>query len=174
MDRKPEPGEDSWAELREAQLMALALPKTGMAVTIDIGEALNIHPKNKQEVGRRLALNAEKIAYGMNVVNSGPIFKSMKIDGRDVELNFDHIGSGLMAKGGDLRGFAVAGADRKFYWARARIAGNQVILRSDKVPHPVAVRYGWAANPDCNLYNKEGLPASPFRTDRWPGITQKK
>ena len=174
MDRKPEPGEDSWAELREAQLMALALPKTGMAVTIDIGEALNIHPKNKQEVGRRLALNAEKIAYGMNVVNSGPIFKSMKIDGMDVELNFDHIGSGLMAKGGDLRGFAVAGIDRKFYWARARIAGNQVILRSDKVPHPVAVRYGWAANPDCNLYNKEGLPASPFRTDSWPGITQKK
>ncbi len=174
LDRKPDPGDDSWAELRDAQLQALALPRTGMAVTIDIGEALNIHPKNKQEVGRRLALNAEKIAYGMNVVSSGPIFKSMKIDGKDVELNFDYIGSGLLAKGGELRGFAVAGADRKFYWARARIAGNQVILRSDKVPHPVAVRYGWASNPDCNLYNKEGLPASPFRTDDWPGITQGK
>ncbi len=174
LDRKPDPGEDSWAELREAQLQALALPKTGMAVTIDIGEALDIHPKNKQEVGRRLALIAEKMAYGLKVVDSGPIFKSMKIDGKDVELNFDHIGSGLMAKGGTLRGFAVAGADKKFYWARARIAGNQVILRSDKVPHPVAVRYGWASNPDCNLYNKEGLPASPFRTDEWPGITQKK
>ncbi len=83
------------------------------------------------------------------------------------------IGSGLMAKGGDLRGFAVAGADKKFYWAKARIAGNQVILRSDKVPHPVAVRYGWASNPDCNLYNKDGLPTSPFRTDSWRGITQR-
>jgi len=174
LDEKPDPGEDAWAELREAQLQALILPNTGMAVAVDIGEALNIHPKNKQEVGRRLALNAEKIAYGMEVVNSGPIFKSMKIDGRDVDLNFDHTGSGLMAKGGDLRGFAVAGEDKKFYWAKARIAGSQVILRSDKVTHPVAVRYGWASNPDCNLYNKDGLPASPLRTDDWPGITRRK
>lgn len=174
LDEEPEPGDNDWAELREAQLMALALPKTGMAVAIDIGEALNIHPKNKQEVGRRLALNAEKIAYGMDVVNSGPIFKSMKIDGKDVEISFDHTGSGLMIKGGDLRGFAVAGEDRKFYWAKARIAGGWVLLRSDKVPHPVAVRYGWASNPNCNLYNKDGLPASPFRTDDWPGITQEK
>ena len=173
LDEKSDPGEDAWAELREAQLQALVLPNTGMAVAIDIGEALDIHPKNKQDVGLRLALNAEKIAYGMDVVNSGPIFKSMKIDGKDVDLKFDHIGSGLMAKGGDLRGFAVAGADKKFYWAKARIAGNQVILRSDKVPHPVAVRYGWASNPDCNLYNKDGLPTSPFRTDSWRGITQR-
>ncbi len=172
LDEKPDPGEDAWAELREAQLQALVLPNTGMAVAIDIGEALDIHPRNKQDVGLRLALNAEKIAYGMDVVNSGPIFKSMKIDGKDVDLNFNHTGSGLMAKGGDLRGFAVAGADKIFYWAKARIAGNQVIVRSDKVPHPVAVRYGWASNPDCNLYNKDGLPASPFRTDTWRGITQ--
>ena len=168
-----QPSESAWAELREAQAMTLALPNTGMAVTIDIGDVTNIHPTHKQEVGRRLALAADKIAYGQDVVYSGPMYQSMEITGNSIHLNFDHTGSGLMVKGDSpLNGFAVAGADRKFYWANATIDGDEVIVNSSKVAKPVAVRYAWANSPDCNLYNKEGLPASPFRTDSWPGITE--
>jgi len=170
--RNPEPGEDAWAELREAQTMALALPNTGMALAIDIGEANDIHPKNKQDVGLRLALAARAIAYGEDIVYSGPMYDAMKVDGDKVRLSFNHIGGGLVAKGGEpLKGFAIAGADRKFVWADASIDGDTIVVSSEKIAQPVAVRYAWAINPDCNLYNKEGLPASPFRTDDWPGIT---
>ena len=168
MQRNEQPEESSWAELREAQLMTLSLPKTGMAVIIDIGEANDIHPRNKQDVGARLALSAEKVAYGRDVVHSGPIFDSMKVEGDKVRLTFKHTGGGLAAKDGQpLKGFAVAGEDRRFAWAEAKIDGNTVVVSSAVVPNPVAVRYGWANNPEANLYNKEGLPASPFRTDDW-------
>ena len=168
----PEPVDSAWAELREAQLMTLALPKTGMAVIIDIGEANNIHPKNKQDVGKRLALWALAKTYGKKQVYSGPIYKSMKTEGNKIILDFEHVGGGLAARGGEpLKGFAVAGADQKFVWADAKIEGDTVVVSSDEVSEPVAVRYGWANNPVCNLYNKEGLPASPFRTDDWPGVT---
>ncbi|UCG50134.1 MAG: hypothetical protein JSU94_10160 [Phycisphaerales bacterium] len=170
----PEPGESAWAELREAQSMALGLANTGMAVIIDIGEANNIHPKNKQDVGRRLALWALAGSYGKDVVYSGPIYKSMEVRSGEVVLHFDHAGGGLVGRGGALKGFAVAGEDRKFVWADARIEGETVVVRSEKVGRPVAVRYAWANNPVCNLYNREGLPASPFRTDDWPGITVEK
>jgi len=169
---KAEPADSAWAELREAQLMTLALPNTGMAVIIDIGEADDIHPKNKQDVGKRLALWALARSYGKELVYSGPIYKSMEIDGEKIILHFDHVGGGLVAGPDEpLKGFAIAGADRKFVWADAKIDGDSVVVSSDEVSTPVAVRYAWADNPVCNLYNKEGLPASPFRTDDWPGIT---
>ncbi|MGH7601070.1 MAG: sialate O-acetylesterase [bacterium] len=168
-----EPVDDSWAELREAQTMTLTLPKTGMAVTIDIGDADDIHPGNKQDVGKRLALNARRLVYGENITYSGPIYKSMKIEGNHIRLFFDHAQDGLMSKGGDnLHGFAVAGADRKFIWAEAMIDGKTVVVSSSQIAKPVAVRYAWATNPVCNLYNRAGLPASPFRTDAWPEITR--
>jgi sialate O-acetylesterase len=171
--RQPWAPRTAWAELREAQTMALALPKTGMAVTVDIGEPYDIHPKNKQEVGRRLALAAEAIAYGRKVVYSGPMYDSMSVEGAGVRLRFTHAGGGLVAKGESLKGFEIAGEDRRFVAAEARISGETVVVRSSKVPHPVAVRYGWDDYPECNLYNKAGLPASPFRTDDWPGVTMK-
>jgi sialate O-acetylesterase len=171
MKTKPEPGDSAWAELREAQLMTLSLPNTGMAVIIDIGEADNIHPKNKQDVGKRLALWALANTYGKELVYSGPIYKSMKVDGSSIVLSFDHVGGGLVAKGEELKGFAIAGADKKFVWADAKIDGDTVVVSSDKVSEPAAVRYAWADNPVCNLYNKAELPASPFRTDDWPGVT---
>jgi len=168
-----QPVESQWAELREAQTMALAVPNTAMAVAIDIGEADDIHPKNKQDVGRRLALGALKLAYGRDIVHSGPIYKSMTTENGAIRLRFGHVGSGLIAKdGGVLKGFAVAGEDRRFVWAEAHIDGDSVVVSSRQVARPVAVRYGWADNPDCNLYNREGLPASPFRTDDWPRPTQ--
>lgn len=169
------PGNSDWAELREAQLMTLSVPKTGMAVIIDIGEANDIHPRNKQDVGYRLSLAARKIAYNEDLVFSGPIFKSYTINGNKIEIEFDHIGSGLIAKDkyGYLKGFAIAGEDQQFRWAKAYIQDNKVIVYSDEINAPVAVRYAWADNPDdANLYNKEGLPASPFRTDKWKGITE--
>jgi sialate O-acetylesterase len=169
---KPDPGESNWAELREAQLMTLSLPNTGMATIIDIGDANNIHPKNKQDVGKRLALWALAKTYDKDLVYSGPLYKSMEVKGNQIVLHFDHIDSGLVTKGGEsLKGFAIAGADRKFVWADAKIEGDTVVVSSDQVSEPVAVRYAWADNPVCNLYNKEGLPASPFRTDQWPGVT---
>ncbi len=172
LEKKDEPGENEWAELREAQLMALELPATGLAVTIDIGDTWDIHPKNKQDVGHRLALWALGTTYGKSLVYSGPLYESMEKDGKRLRVKFKHTGSGLIAKGEKgLKGFAVAGVDRKFYWAEAEIEADTVLVWSDKVPKPVAVRYAWASNPQCNLYNREGLPASPFRTDDWPGIT---
>lgn len=170
---KPEPGESAWAELREAQLMTLSLPNTGMAVAIDIGDANDIHPRNKQDVGKRLALNALAIAYGKKMVYSGPIYERMKREGSAIRLYFQHVDGGLTTPNGEpLKGFAIAGADRRFVWAEARIEGSTVVVSSPQVPEPVAVRYAWADNPVCNLYNKAGLPASPFRTDDWPGVTQ--
>jgi len=177
MEPPVEPGESTWAELREAQSMTLSLPNTGMAVAIDIGEADDIHPANKMDVGKRLALAAMKVAYGKDIEYSGPIFQEMHIDGSQAMLSFDHAGSGLMCKDryGYLQGFSIAGADRVFHWAKAHIKGDKVWVYSEKVKEPVAVRYGWADNPDdVNLYNMEGLPASPFRTDDWPGITEGK
>lgn len=171
------PSESTWAELREAQLNTLGLSNTGMAVIIDIGEADDIHPRNKQDVGHRLALSALKVAHDQDIVHSGPIFKSIEISGSEAHLTFDHVGNGLKIKDryGYLKGFAIAGADRKFHWGQARLEDNKVVVSCDQVPEPVAVRYGWADNPDdINLYNEEDLPASPFRTDRWPGITQGK
>ena len=174
-EMKDQPGEDDWAELREAQLMTLKETNTGMAVTIDIGDAKDIHPKNKQEVGRRLALNALKIAYGKDVVFSGPLYKSMKINGNKIELTFDNIADGLKISDGKvLKGFSIAGADRQFKWAEAKIDNSQVVVQHPEINNPVAVRYAWASNPICNLVNSADLPASPFRTDDWPGITQPK
>jgi sialate O-acetylesterase len=169
MERKLEPEESAWAELREAQLRALGLPATGMAVAIDIGEADNIHPKNKQEVGHRLALAARGEAYGESIVYSGPIYQGMKLEPSQVRIFFRHTGQGLEARGGSPEGFAIAGKDRKFVWADARIEGATIVVSHPQIPNPLAVRYAWADNPSCNLYNKEGLPASPFRTDDWPG-----
>ena len=169
--RKLEPGESWWAEMREAQLMALRLPNTGLAVTIDVGEADNVHPHKKAEVGQRLALWALGTTYKRDIVYSGPLYASQAIEGGRIRIRFTHTGGGLEARGGALRGFAVAGADKVFHWADAAIDGDSVIVSSAAVPAPVAVRYAWADNPDCNLYNKEGLPASPFRTDGWPVST---
>lgn len=171
---KEQPAESDWAELREAQQMTLALPNTGMATIIDIGEANDIHPKNKQDVGLRLALSAEAQVYGKNIPYSGPIYKSMQIENGKIRITFDHTNGGLKKKGDKLKGFAIAGANKKFVWADAKIDGNSVILSSREVIAPVAVRYAWADNPICNLYNGANLPASPFRTDNWPGITANK
>ena len=165
---KKEPGESNQALVRDAQRRLLALPRTGMAVISDVGEWNDIHPLDKQTVGHRLALAAEKVAYGdAKVVASGPLYQSLKINGYQATLTFASPGTGLVAKGGGpLGGFTVAGADKKFVSAQARIEGNKVVVSSDQVAAPVAVRYAWADNPDsANLYNKEGLPASTFRTD---------
>ena len=156
-----------WAYFRESQLKALSIPNTGMAVTVDIGEWNDIHPKDKKDVGYRLALAAEKVAYGeKNIVYSGPIYQSMTTDGNKIILSFSNAGSGLVAKnGGPLKWFEVCGDNDEFYPAQAKIVGETVVVWSDKVSSPVAVRYAWANNPEgANLYNKEGLPASPFRT----------
>lgn len=172
MEVKDAPGDSAWAELREAQTMTLSMPNTGMAVIIDIGDAKDIHPKNKQDVGKRLALWALANTYDKDVVYSGPLYTSMEKKGDKIVLHFDHCGGGLVARGGEtLKGFAIAGENRKFVWANARIEGDTVVVSSGEVPNPLAVRYAWADNPICNLSNKAGLPASPFRTDTWPGTT---
>lgn len=165
------PYESAWAELREAQTMTLSLPKTGMAVITDVSEANNIHPANKQEVGKRLALAARAVAYGQKIAYSGPLYDSMSVEGDKIRIKFKHAEGGLEARGGPLKGFAVAGDDRKFVEATATIDGEAVLVGSDKVDRLAAVRFGWADVPDGNLYNKAGLPASPFRTDDWPGVT---
>ena len=172
MEPRREPSEGSWAALREAQCAALAEPNTALAVTIDIGEWNDIHPLDKKDVGLRLALAAERTAYGdSTIVASGPVFQSMRTEGNRIILKFSSTGSGLVERGGGgLGGFAVAGADRIFLWAHALIEGGEVVVWDDEIPHPVAVRYAWADNPaGANLCNREGLPASPFRTDSWPG-----
>ncbi|MFO8007234.1 MAG: sialate O-acetylesterase, partial [Candidatus Brocadiia bacterium] len=163
---------DPWPELREAQLMALSLPNTAMAVAIDVGEVDDIHPENKQDVGRRLALAALGTVYERDVVYSGPLYDGMTVEGSRVRLRFRHTGGGLTARGDGLQGFAIAGADKQWHWAEARIEGDTIVVSSPQVEQPAAVRYGWANNPVGNLYNEEGLPASPFRTDDWPGVTQ--
>ena len=162
---------ETWPELREAQTMALRLPNTAQAVIIDIGEADDIHPRNKQDVGKRLALAALKMIYEQNVVYSGPAYREMTQEGNAIRLHFDHVGSGLVARGDGLNGFAIAGADSQFVWAEAQIDGETVVVTSPAVADPVAVRYAWANNPIISLYNQDGLPASPFRTDDWPGVT---
>ena len=168
MTRQTGPEESQWAELREAQLQTLNLENTGMAVLIDIGEEMDIHPKNKVDVGKRLALNALAKTYGVNVAYSGPMYDGYTIEGDAIRVSFTHTDGGLVAKGGEaLEGFYVAGADHKFHKAEAVIEGNTVIVRSAEVAFPVAVRYAWADNPVCNLYNGAELPASPFRTDCW-------
>ncbi len=170
---KDQPGDDAWAELREAQAMALSLNDTGMAVAIDLGVANDVHPRNKQDVGKRLALAARHVAYGEDIIYSGPKVTGHTIQGHAIRLQFTNVGGGLMVKDGpELRGFAVAGKDRKFVWANAKIEGDSVLVWNDKVLDPVAVRYAWASNPVCNLYNSEELPAIPFRTDDWPCMTR--
>ena len=168
METKQEPSESNWALLREAQLKTLSLPHTGMAVAIDIGEWNDVHPLYKKDVGKRLALAAQKVAYHDDkVVYSGPIYESMKIEGGKVVVSFTNTGGGLAVRGDELRCFAIAGADKRFVWAKARIENDKVVVWSEQVPDPVAVRYAWADNPEgANLYNAEGLPASPYRTDK--------
>ncbi|MBN2610792.1 MAG: sialate O-acetylesterase [Bacteroidales bacterium] len=170
MEPRDHPSESNWALLREAQSKALALPNTAMAVAIDVGEWNDIHPLRKKEVGDRLALAARNIAYGeKNIVFSGPVFKSMEIKKGKAILSFEHTGSGLIAKdGGELRHFAIAGTDKKFVWAKAVFKNNTVVVWAPGIKNPVAVRYAWADNPEgVNFFNKEGLPAQPFRTDDW-------
>lgn len=170
-----EPGDSAWAELREAQLLtSLNVPHTAMAVITDFGDPVDIHPQNKEPVSARLALAARAVAYGERIVYSGPIYKSMKIEGDRVILSFDHVGSGLAAKDGELKGFTIADQNGKFSNAQAEIQGNKVAVWSPQVEHPTAVRYGWANCPVVNLYNEEGLPASPFRTDDFPILTKPK
>jgi len=179
---KPDPaGNDGWTFICDAQLKTLAVTNTGLAVTIDIGDRNDIHPRNKYDVGMRLSRWALARDYGQtNLEVSGPLYKSMKVEGEKVRIAFDHAGTGLMVgkkegrspsvemKGGALQRFAVAGEDRKWAWATAVIDGPTVVVSSPEVKAPVAVRYAYSQNPEgANLYNREGLPASPFRTDDW-------
>jgi sialate O-acetylesterase len=171
---KPEPTESAWAELREAQTMTLdRLSNTGQAVIIDTGEANDIHPRNKLEVARRLARWALAHDYGRNIVHQSPRYESHKVEGDTVVVTFKDVGGGLRAHDtSQIKGFAIAGTDRRWTWAEAKIvAPNQVAARSYDVPNPAAVRYAWADNPVCNLYNAAGLPVTPFRSDDWPGVT---
>ncbi len=171
--RATAPEENAWAELREAQLQTLRLAGTGLAITIDVGEGDDIHPHNKADVGKRLALWALGTSYGRNITYSGPMYDSMATEGDRVRVRFRHIGGGLTTRDGTpVKGFALAGGDRVFHWADAVIDGDSVVVSSSVVAAPVAVRYAWAGNPECNLQNKEGLPASPFRTDQWPGVAR--
>ncbi len=162
------PPQSQWPELREAQLMTLELRNTAMAVTVDIGNPADIHPINKQDVGERLALGARRVAYGEDVVHSGPLYRQLTREGSRLRVWYDYSGGGLRAKGGgDLKGFVVSGGDKQFVAASARVDGITVVVSSPQVASPVAVRYGWEDSPTCNLFNAEGLPASPFRTDDW-------
>lgn len=161
-------GSEGWMLVREAELKTLRLPKTGMAITVDIGEPKNIHPMNKQEVGRRLSLWALGEVYGKKIAEtSGPLPAGHEVRGAEIVLAFTHA-AGLQAKNGELKGFVIAGEDKQWKPAQARIEGEKVIVSSPDVKKPVAARYAWVDNPDCNLYNGAGLPASPFRTDDWP------
>lgn len=161
------PTESNWAELREAQLKALGDTNTAMTVNIDLGEWNDIHPDNKKDVGERMALAAKKIAYGEDLVYSGPLYEASQIDGDKIIISFSHVGGGLTTNDGEApSSFEIAGEDKKFVWAKAKIDGDKIIVWSDEVPNPKHVRYAWADNPDNpNLYNEEGLPASPFRTE---------
>ncbi|MBI4578324.1 MAG: sialate O-acetylesterase [Planctomycetes bacterium] len=165
------PRAGTWAELREAQTMTLTLKNTGMAVAIDIGDPADIHPKNKQEVGRRLFLAAQHVAYGKQLIYSGPMYEAMGVEANRVRLKFKHANGLKTQDGQPPKGFVIAGEDRKFVDASATIESETVVVWSDAVAGPVAVRYGWNDNPTCTLYNAAGLPAGPFRTDDWPAIT---
>lgn len=172
MARHDHPTESAWAELREAQALTTNLDNTGVSCTIDIGMEKDIHPSNKQDVGHRLALIARAKTYGQNVEFSGPLYKSYEIMGHCIRIHFDHTTGGLKTNDDrPVTGFAIAGPDHVWHWATATIDGNSVIVSSDKVKFPVAVRYAWADNPACNLYNGANLPAFPFRTDCWNGVT---
>lgn len=164
-----EPGDSQWARLREQQLIALSLPGTGMASAIDAGEWNDIHPLDKLTVAKRLALAAYRVAYGEDIIASGPIYRDMVKEGNRIRIRFMEPTGGLVSVDGKpLRHFAVAGPDRRFVWADARIEGDTVVVWNDDIDDPVAVRYAWADNPEgANLYNSAGLPASPFRTDSW-------
>lgn len=168
--RQPEPSPSGWAELREAQLLSLATPRTAMAVTIDVGDPRNLHPAHKQPVGHRLALAAGALVYGRAAEGAFcPVPRAWHFDGARVRIDFAHADSGLATRDGEPpRGFVLAGDERVFVPAEARVEGGTIILRSEKIPRPVAARYAWADNPDGNLTNRAGLPASPFRTDDWP------
>ena len=171
---KDQPSESDWAELREAQTMTMSrLPNTGEAVIIDLGEAQDIHPKNKEDVGKRLARWALAREYGFDLVHQSPRYASMERQGSKIILSFDHVGGGLDLF--DVQkpvGFTIAGADQQFQHAEGKILNqHQIEVWSESVAQPVAVRYAWADNPVCNVQNKEGLPLTPFRTDDWPGIT---
>jgi sialate O-acetylesterase len=192
--KSSEPGESTWAELREAQSMTLKVPNTGQAVLIDIGESGDVHPRNKKDAGERLARIALAKDYGKSITWSGPVYDSMKINNGKATLTFTHVDGGLAARAlpdtypvisefeetaplvrnspqSPIEGFAICGQDRKWAWADAKIEGDQVVVWSDRVPAPLAVRYAWTHNPTCNLYNRAGLPASPFRTDDFPPTT---
>jgi sialate O-acetylesterase len=163
----------TWAELREAQTMTLSLPNTGMAVTTDIGNSNDIHPKDKQDVGKRLAAIALHNVYQKNVVYSGPMYKSMKIEGNKVIISFTNVGGGLLVKNAPLKGFEIAGLGQQFFPAVATVEGDQVILQNENIKIPAAVRFGWKDDAgEDNLFNKEGFPAAPFRTDKWKGVTE--
>ncbi|OGV69414.1 MAG: hypothetical protein A2283_11210 [Lentisphaerae bacterium RIFOXYA12_FULL_48_11] len=164
--REAQPSEGGWARMRESQMKTLALHDTGMAVAIDIGAALEIHPKNKQDVGKRLARWAMRDCYGdKDIEVSGPLYTAHMIEGDKIRIRFKHSGGGLKAKGGTLKGFAIAAADKKFVWAQAAIEDESVVVWSEGIKSPLHVRYAWADNPECTLCNGAGLPASPFRTD---------
>lgn len=168
MEEQKAPEESVWAELRDAQRKTLHLENTGMAILIDIGEARDIHPKNKQDVGHRLALLARAKTYGQEIVYAGPEYRSYRIVGNTIRIQFNHAHKGLKTSDGSaLKGFTIAGADHTFYWADAVIEGDEVVVSAKEVAFPLAVRYAWANNPLCNLINGEGLPAGPFRTDNW-------
>jgi len=177
--KRDQPGEHSWAELREAQAMALAEPLTAMAVALGTGEASDIHPRRKRPLAERYALAARAVAYGQDIPYTGPLFHSMSLHERELRLHFTHTHGGLRTSDNQPpRGFTVStGCDdftlgnRNFVWATARIEGDDVVLHAPSVPQPVAARYAWTQNPDTNLTDATGLPASPFRTDAWPGVT---
>ena len=173
-ERRTEPGDEYMAELRESQaLTALRDRHSGIAMTYDIGDAVDIHPKDKKTVGHRLALCARALTYGEDLEWSGPVYRRVRKEGPRIKIEFDHVGKGLVLKGG-APSFAVAGKDRKWYWANASIEGSLVVVSCAEVPEPVAVRYAWQNNPPASLYNEDGLPAIPFRTDRWPVTSQGK
>jgi len=171
--RRDVPGDDSWAETREAQaLTAKNVPRSCLAVTVDTGDPNNIHPVDKKEVGERLALCALGEHYGLRIPYSGPTLASVERLAGALRLRFDHTDGGLVVKGEKLGEFSVAGDDRKWHWAEARIEGDAVVVSSKEVPDPKAVRYAWQGNPLATLFNGAGLPAAPFRTEDWPGITE--
>lgn len=168
LQKQDDPVDSPWARLREAQTQSLSLANTGMATIIDIGDADDIHPRNKHDVGKRLWLAAQKVAFGEKLVYSGPQYSGHSVEGHKIRISFQHVGSGLVTNGSDeVLGFAIAGDDQEFYWAKAEIDRENIVVWSDEVENPVAVRYAWADNPDVSLYNEEGLPAVPFRTDEW-------